>query len=165
MPPEYAIERSFPTSPENMFLAHSDPHLLVSWLAAPNAKAVVLDAEVRTGGYLRYAFESADRATVWGRFDYMDIQRPNAISLLQSLTDRDGLTISPFSQSHWLFRLKTDMNFHFIDNTTQMHMAISLYDASADEQRFFAFFWPRLAAEYESGLDRLSQAVKAERYN
>lgn len=77
--PTIVITREFDAPPERVFLAHTDPDLLVRWLACMRMRTLVDRYDARTGGSYRYRNVEPD-GTEYGFYgSFHEVRLPERI--------------------------------------------------------------------------------------
>lgn len=81
--PLIRITREFDAPPAKVFLAHTDPDLLVQWLGPRNLEMAIDYFDCRTGGSYRYLHRRGDDE--WGFHGSFHEVRPNEV-IVQTFT-------------------------------------------------------------------------------
>lgn len=90
------IVRTLDASKQEVFDALSDAEALAQWWGPAGSEFTVLSFDFRRGGSFHYKLEG-NGMTMWGRFVYGEIQRPDSIEFVSSFSDEEGnICKSPF---------------------------------------------------------------------
>jgi uncharacterized protein YndB with AHSA1/START domain len=83
---KFILARTFDTPIETMFEMWTDPKHLAKWLAPGGAAMEFLHADIRAGGSSFYCM-SAPNMKMYGRADYLKIEKPGTIIYTQQFCD------------------------------------------------------------------------------
>lgn len=93
---ELVIVREFNAPRELVFDTCSKPEHLSKWWGPKGAKISILKSDIRVGGTFHYELASPE-STMWGRFVYQEIIRPEKIVFVSSFADKTGNIVpAPF---------------------------------------------------------------------
>jgi uncharacterized protein YndB with AHSA1/START domain len=70
------VRRTFPTTPERLFAAWTEPALLAQWWGPPGSKISSVEVDLRVGGSYRIGLSYADNRVFFVRGIYVEIQPP-----------------------------------------------------------------------------------------
>ena len=88
--------RNFNASKETVFNAFANAEALAQWWGPAGSTIEVLSFDFRPGGMFHYKLEG-NGMTMWGRFIYREINRPDSIEFISSFSDKAGnVCSSPF---------------------------------------------------------------------
>jgi uncharacterized protein YndB with AHSA1/START domain len=99
-----------------------------------------LTNDLRPGGMMHYEMKAANGASMWGRWIYRDVVRPERLVFVTSFSDPEGnITRAPFVDDFPLEVMSAVM-FEEHDGKTTLTMQATPVNASeAERQRFEAF--------------------------
>jgi len=94
---KFVINRSFDAPLDLMFDVWTDPHHLSQWLPPTGFKMEFIRADIRPGGSTFYVMEG-DRGKMYGRAEYLKIEKPDLIVYTQQFCDlKENITRHPMS--------------------------------------------------------------------
>ncbi len=73
------VERTFNASPERVFAAWTDPHLLKQWWGTLDRTVTVVEIDLRVGGQYRFGIRAPAEATYFVSGTYQVIQPPHKL--------------------------------------------------------------------------------------
>lgn len=106
----FVINRTFATSIEHMFDLWTDPKLMVKWFGPTGSSMEFRHLEVKAGGSGFYRMWG-EGYEMYGRFDYVELRRPDRIVYTQQFADADGkVSRHPFAPT-WPETMRTTVHF------------------------------------------------------
>ena len=87
---EFVITRTFNAPREAVWRAFTDPERMKEWWGPKGFTVIVSKMDLRVGGTYHYGMRAPDGSTMWGRFVYREIVRPERIVLVNSFSDEAG---------------------------------------------------------------------------
>ncbi len=86
----FVINRSFEAPVETVFDMWTKPEHFSRWLAPTGFSMDFLESDIREGGGGFYSMSDGKKTTMYGRFKYLKIERPNRVVYTQQFCDKDG---------------------------------------------------------------------------
>jgi len=86
----FVINRSFDADLETMFEAWTDPKRFSEWLAPTGFQMKFIKADIKTGGSTFYSMSNNKDVTMYGKAEYLAIERPRRIVYTQQFCDQNG---------------------------------------------------------------------------
>jgi uncharacterized protein YndB with AHSA1/START domain len=83
----FVINRSFDAPIETVFQMWADPRLLSQWLAPTGCSMAILRGEIEPGGTVFYSMTGGDGSTMFGRVEFLKIERPGLMVSTQQFCD------------------------------------------------------------------------------
>jgi uncharacterized protein YndB with AHSA1/START domain len=106
----FVINRVFDAPIDRVFDMWTDPAHLASWMGPTGSAMAFLKTDVRAGGHSTYKMDHAN-LTMYGRVDYLAIERPTRLVYTQAFTDAAGaLSRHPLSPT-WPETMLTVVEF------------------------------------------------------
>ena len=134
--PGLMISRSFNAPKEIVFNAFSDAAVFSQWWGPPGVPITVVKFNFKQNGIFLYKAEMQGQ-TMWGRFIYQQISKPDFLEFVSSFSDENGgITRAPFSDK---FPLEIFNRFEFSeeDNITTITMKGYPINASEEEMEMY----------------------------
>jgi uncharacterized protein YndB with AHSA1/START domain len=85
----FVINRSFDVPLETMFQMWTDPKHFAQWLPPTGFTMQFRRCDIRPGGHGFYSMSNAGGMTMYGRVDYLKIEKPNRIVYTQQFCDEN----------------------------------------------------------------------------
>ncbi len=106
----FVINRSFGVPSTEMFDLWSTPDKVAQWLAPTGFSMMYRRADIRTGGHSVYSMGNG-QFTMYGRADYLRVERPTTLEYTQSFTDEhENLSRHPAAPT-WPATMRTLVTF------------------------------------------------------
>ena len=87
---KFFINRSFEAPIEKVFEMWTSPKHFSQWLAPAGFRMEFLKADIKTGGQTSYSMSNDAGMTMYGRAQYLKVERPNFLQYTQQFCDKDG---------------------------------------------------------------------------
>jgi uncharacterized protein YndB with AHSA1/START domain len=127
---QLVISKEFDAPKENVFNAFADPAALAQWWGPPGIPITVEKFEFKPGGIFLYKGEIQGQ-TMWGRFIYKQINKPDLLEFISSFSDQNGgITRAPFSDK---FPLEIFNRFEFSEQDGRTTITLKGYPVNASE--------------------------------
>src|SRR3974390_983543 len=95
---EFLIRREFDAPRELVWDAWTDPNHLMQWFAPKGFKMIGCKMDLRPGGEFQYGQQGPGGLTMWGKWTFREVVRPQRLVLVQSFSDEQGgVTRHPLS--------------------------------------------------------------------
>src|SRR6202049_2152833 len=89
---EFVIARVFEATRELVWQAFTEPERMQHWWGPKGFTVVAAKMDLRPGGVYHYGMRAPDGSTMWGKFVYREIVRPERIVLVNSFSGGRGHT-------------------------------------------------------------------------
>lgn len=125
------ITRSFDAPRDAVFAAFTDPERMKRWWGPKGFTVIAAKMDLRPGGIYHYGMRAPDGSTMWGKFVYREIVRPERVVLVNSFSDEAGnITRHPMSPTWPLEMLSV---FQFAEENGRAALTIRWSPLDADE--------------------------------
>jgi uncharacterized protein YndB with AHSA1/START domain len=158
---EFVLTRVLEAPRERVFAAFTEPAHMLRWWGPPGCTVVASTMDLRPGGRYHYGLRTPDGATMWGRFVYREIERPQLLVYLNAFSDADGgLTRHPL-KADWPLELLTTLAFtEHVEGTMLTLRWAPLPTATADERQCFDESHESMRMGWGGTLDQLAAYLK-----
>lgn len=109
---KFVINRSFEAPIEKMFEMWTNPKHFSQWLAPTGFKMIFLEANIKTGGQTRYSMSNDSGMIMYGRAQYIKVERPNYLQYTQQFCDKDGNVSRHPAAPTWPETMITTVTLH-----------------------------------------------------
>ena len=117
---EFIISRTLAAPRELVFAAFTEPERMKQWWGPKGFKVIASTMELRPGGFYHYGMQAPDGATMWGKFVYREIVRPERIVLVNSFSDeKGGVTRHPLAPD-WPLQMLSTFLFETVGEGTRL---------------------------------------------
>ena len=155
----FIINRRFKAPRALIWKAWTDPLLLKQWFAPPGCEMLNCKMDFRIGGTFLYSQEMPDGKILWGKWQFINIDAPNKIELIQSFSNERGdVTRSPFSPD-WPLQTMSTTTFKEMNGETELHIEWAPYDATEIENATFTAGHDSMRGGWGGTLDRLDAYI------
>ena len=154
---ELTLTRLLDAPAEKLYRCWTDRVLLEKWFAPKPYTVSGVEMDLRPGGIYHYGLRAPDGSTMWGKFVYREIVRPERIVLVNSFSDEAGnLTRHPTSPTWPLEMLST---FLFAEEQGRTTVTIKWVPLNADEteRKTFDAARPGMQQGWTGTLDQLAE--------
>jgi uncharacterized protein YndB with AHSA1/START domain len=127
----FVITRTFDAPRDLVWKAFTEPDRMKHWWGPKGFTVVAAKMDLQPGGIYHYGLRAPDGSTMWGKFVYREIVRPERIVLVNSFSDEAGnLTRHPMSPTWPLEMLST---FLFAEEQGRTTVTTRWVPLNADE--------------------------------
>jgi uncharacterized protein YndB with AHSA1/START domain len=153
---EFVISRTFDAPRELVWQAFTEPERMQHWWGPKGFTVIASKMNFRPGGTYHYGMRAPDGSTMWGKFVYREIVRPERIVLVNSFSDEAGnVTRHPMSPT-WPLRMLSTFLFAEQDGRTALTIRWSPLDADETERATFEGAHPSMQQGWTGTLDQLA---------
>ncbi len=133
--PMFVINRSFEAPLELMFDMWTKPEHVVQWTAPTGSTMQYIKADIRPGGTSAYSMTGGMMGTLYGRADYITIQKPDLLVYTQQFTDAQGNVARHPMAPTWPETMRTTVRFAAEGPThTRVSVTWELVDGVTEEE-------------------------------
>jgi uncharacterized protein YndB with AHSA1/START domain len=153
----FVITRTFDAPRDLAWKAFTEPDRMKHWWGPKGFTVFDAKMDLRPGGIYHYGLRAPDGGTMWGKFVYREILRPERIVLVNSFSDEAGnLTRHPTSPTWPLEMLST---FLFAEEQGRTTVTIKWVPLNADEteRKTFDAARPGMQQGWTGTLDQLAE--------
>ena len=152
------ITRIFPAWPTLVFEMFSTKEHLVNWWGPKG-----MDMEIKTfdfcpKGIFHYVLKAGNGFEMWGKFTYLEIEKPNRIVLLNSFSNAEGETVKapevPFG-ADWPLEMWTEYTFTPDGEGCQLKLTSYPHQASEASQDLFFQNHDNMKLGFKGTFDKL----------
>jgi uncharacterized protein YndB with AHSA1/START domain len=153
---EFVISRVFEAPRDLVFRAFTEPERMKKWWGPKGFTVIAAKMDLRPGGTYHYGLRAPDGSTMWGKFVYREIVRPERIVFVNSFSDEaGGITRHPMSAS-WPRELLSTFLFAEQDGRTTLTIKWTPLDADAAERATFGGAHDSMRQGWTGTLDQLA---------
>ncbi len=153
----FVITRVFDAPRDLVWKAWAEPERLQQWWGPKGCKIRIAALEFRPGGLFHYVMEYSTGATMWGRFFYREISKPERIVWLNSFSNETGgITRAPFSPLIPL-EIQNTVTLAGQGGKTEITLRARPHGATEEECAFFDGFHGSLQQGYGGTMDQLEE--------
>jgi len=154
---EFLIARTFSAPIDLMWKAWSEPQRIAQWWGPKGCELEVAKLEFRPGGGFHYGMKMPTGQTMWGRFVYREIEKPDRIVFVNSFSDeKGGVTRAPFSAT-WPLEILNKLTFTEQCGKTTLTLRGGSLNATAEELATFEGMFPSLQQGFGGTFDQLEE--------
>jgi len=153
---EFVIARTFDAPREAVWAAFTDPEGMKKWWGPKGFTVIASKMDLRPGGTYHYGMRAPDGSTMWGRFVYREIVRPERIVLVNSFSDEaGGVTRHPLHMD-WPLEMLTTFTFADEGGRTRLTVRWVPLNATEAERRTFDAGHDSMRQGWTGTLDQLT---------
>ena len=152
----FLIDRLFKAPRERVWKAWSEGASIQQWWGPKGCTIEMLRFEFRPGGFFHYAMKFPGAPTMWGRFNYREIDPRERIVWLNSFANENcGIARAPFSDACPL-EIENTVTFTEQNGNTIVSLRAQPFGEVAAERQYFEALKPSLTEGYGGTLDQLA---------
>lgn len=136
--PDLVITRTFNAPRALVWKAHSGAERLAQWWGPRGMAIQVADLDFRPGGRFLYRLDGANGLTMWGKFEYREIQPQERLVYYSSFSDEQGNTTRAPFPGNFPLQVLNILILTEQEGKTMLILHGGPHNASAVEQAFFA---------------------------
>lgn len=153
---EFVISRVFDVPREFMFKVWTDPAHMQRWWGPKDFKVIHSRMDLRPGGSYHYGMKAPDGGTMWGKFVYREIVKPERIVFVDSFSDENGgITRHPMNPS-WPLEMLSTITFTEQAGKTTVTVRWAPLNATEDERKTFESGMESMHKGWTGTLDQLA---------
>jgi Uncharacterized conserved protein len=154
---KFVINRSFEAPINVVFDAWTNPLQLAQWLPPTGFDMKFINADIRSGGSSFYSMSNGSGLTMYGKAEYLEVNRPSLLVYTQVFTDQDGKVSRHPMAPTWPEKMKTVIEFASEDeNQTRVTVTWEVVgDATAEEMQTFIQGRAGMTQGWTGSLDKL----------
>jgi uncharacterized protein YndB with AHSA1/START domain len=153
---DFVISRTFDAPRDLVFEAFTDPERMKEWWGPKGFTVIHSKMDLRPGGIYHYGMRAPDGKTMWGKFVFREIVRPERIVFVNSFSDEaGGMTRHPLSPT-WPLELLSTFLFTEQDGKTTVTIHWVQLDPTAEERATFDSGQDSMRMGWGGTLDQLA---------
>jgi len=153
---EFVITRVFDAPRGLVWQAFTEPERMRHWWGPKGFTVIASKMDLRPGGIYHYGLRGPDGGTMWGKFVYREIVRPERIVVVTSFSDEAGNTTRHPLSPTWPLQMLSVFRFAEQDGRTALSVRWSPLDASDTERATFAGAHASMQQGWTGTLDQLA---------
>jgi uncharacterized protein YndB with AHSA1/START domain len=135
---KFTITRLLSAPRELVWKAFTEPERMREWWGPKGYKVLVSNMDFRVGGTYHYGMQSPEGESMWGKFNYLEIDEPNRMVFIDYFSDENGgITRHPLSPT-WPLQLKTTFTFEDEKGKTKLTIQWEPQNVTDEEAKTFA---------------------------
>jgi uncharacterized protein YndB with AHSA1/START domain len=151
----FVITRIFDAPRDLVFDAFTQREHLMNWFGPKGFKMLSTTLDLRTGGVFHYGMQAPDGSTVWGKWIFREIVRPERLVAVVSFSDAaGGVTRHPYSAS-WPLETLSTTSFAEQGGKTVMTLKWEAINATGEERKTFDSSHEGMKTGWGGTLDQL----------
>ena len=133
----FRISHSFKVSRDTLWAVYTQPEHLCKWFGPQDFTMPAYDMEFRVGGAFLHALQAPDGTQMWGKWEFLGIDAPRRLSLVQHFSDREGgIARHPLSPA-WPLRTMATTTFTEEGSGSGLHLEWLPFESTLDETATF----------------------------
>lgn len=155
--PPFVISRKVKASRQTVWDVYTQVEHLLHWFSPKGVSMSSTGMDFRVGGKFHYCQALEGGGTLWGLWQFREIQAPQTIVLMQHFSDEHGgVSRNPWNVS-WPLRTLSTTTFIEQDGGTLLTIQWEPYEASEQEQATFLAGHSSMNPGWSSVLEKLEE--------
>lgn len=158
----FFINRTFQVSIDLMFRMFTEAEHFSQWLPPEGATMKFLKSEIAVGKTLLYSMQHPVGSEVFGKVEYLEINKPHRLVYIQSFCDSKGDLAKPVFAPNWPDTMLTTVTLTEEDeNQTRVTIKWEVYGkATAEEQKTFHDAKSGMFIGWTGSFDKLEKQLR-----
>jgi uncharacterized protein YndB with AHSA1/START domain len=160
---ELVITRLLDAPKEVVFRAWTDPERIKRWWGPEGFTAPVINVDLRTGGRYLYAMEDQSGRRYWSAGEFLDVDIPNRVAILDYFSDENGHLCDPTDyglDKHFPKETNVTVTFDEEHGKTRLNIIYELPRSAAERESIHR---SGMVEGWNSSLNKLEGAIRSER--
>ncbi len=157
------ITRTLPASVNQVFEHFATKEHLTNWWGPAGMEIEIKTFEFKPGGIFHYVLKAKNGFEMWGKFTYLEIEKPGRITLLNSFSNEKGETVAapevPFG-ADWPLEMWTEYRFESIGEQCLVTLTSHPHQASIASQDLFAKNHENMKLGFKGTFDKLKSYIE-----
>jgi uncharacterized protein YndB with AHSA1/START domain len=156
---EFVISRTFEAPRERVWNAWTDPERMKQWWGPKGSTILHCKVDFRVGGTCHYRMQYNDQS-MWGKFVYREIVRPERLVFVSSFSDeKGGVTRHPLSPT-WPLEMLSTLTLAESPGNTTLTIAWFPLSPTEEERKTFEAGHGSMQQGWTGTLDQLTDYVE-----
>lgn len=152
------ITRTLPASAATVFDCFSQENRMANWWGPAGMEIEIHTFDFKSGGMFHYVLKAGNGFEMWGKFSFLEIDKPNRITLLNSFSNSEAETVPapevPFG-ADWPLEMWTEYSFSNEDGHCKLKLTSHPHQASAASQDLFSKNHDNMKLGFKGTFDKL----------
>lgn len=156
----FTISRVLDAPLDLVFAVHSQPEHLVKWWGPLGSETEITTFDFKPNGTYHYCLKAAGLYEMWGKLTYLEIDAPNMIKCIVSISNKEGgIARHPFSPT-WPLELLATTTFTAQGDKTLLSVEWTPKDPTDAERMTFNMGHAGMQQGWEGTLLQLTTYLK-----
>ncbi len=134
---QFVYTREFDAPRDVVFAAYTEADRLARWWGPTGFTMLHCSVDLRPGGVFHYGMRAPDGQSMWGKWIFREIARPELLEFIVSFSDEQcGVTRHPMSDT-WPLQVLSTVRFEDLGPRTRVIMMASPIGSNETERRTF----------------------------
>ncbi len=109
--PEFLLTRDFAVSRERLWETFTQAEHMKQWWGHAGSTVIASEMDFRPGGSYLYGLRNEDGSEMWGKCDYLEIEKPEFVTFLNGFCDPQGNRVRHPLSDTWPLNMHTTYRF------------------------------------------------------
>ncbi|MFD2328946.1 SRPBCC domain-containing protein [Cohnella sp. GCM10020058] len=159
---EVLLTREFNAPRELVFKVWTEAEHFGKWWGPKGFTLEVSKMDARPGGMFLGCQKSPDGMSMWGKFVYQEVIRPEKLVFVQSFSDEHGNTIRAPFNPNWPLEIINILTFEEADGKTTVTFSGGPINASEEEMAAFNDMKPMVKQGFSGTFEQLDQYLASQ---
>ena len=133
----FRISHSFKVPRDTLWAVYTQPEHLTHWMGPQGFTMPAYDMEFRVGGAFLHALQAPDGTQMWGKWEFLGIDAPQRLSLIQYFSDQEGgITRHPMAPT-WPLRTMATTTYSVEGTGSILQLEWLPFEATPEETATF----------------------------
>lgn len=158
---QFVYTREFDAPRDLVFAAYTEADRLAKWWGPKGFTMLHCSIDLRPGGVFHYGMRGPNDQSMWGKFTFREIARPELLEFIVSFSDEQcGVTRHPLSDQ-WPLQVLSTIRFEDLGRRTRVTMTAWPIGATEAERRAFVEAKGSMNAGYNGTAEQLDAYLKS----
>ncbi|MDG0809086.1 SRPBCC family protein [Cohnella rhizosphaerae] len=159
---EVLLTREFNAPRELVFKVWTEAEHFGKWWGPKGFTLEVSKMDARPGGMFLGCQKSPDGMSMWGKFVYREVIKPEKLVFVQSFSDEQGNTIRAPFNPNWPLEIINILTFEEADGKTTVTFSGGPINASEEEMAAFNAMKPMVKQGFAGTFEQLDQYLASQ---
>lgn len=158
---QFVYTREFDAPRDAVFAAWTEANRLARWFGPKGLTMLRCDVDLRVGGVFHYGMRAPDGQSMWGKWTFREIVRPELLEFIVSFSDEQcGVTRHPMSD-RWPLQVLSAIRFEDVGGHTRVTMTGVPIGANDAERRAFVDAKGSMTAGWNGTAEQLDRYLES----
>ena len=151
------LERAIAAPLEMVWQAHTQADHLNQWWGPVGLVNRVISLDLRPGGIFLYSMTTPEGKTMWGKWNFLEVQPPTRLVYILSFSTESGKTIRYPEEPAWPLEMYATTTFASKGEHTVIQQQLAPWNASEQEHATFAIGKESMKGGFNATWDELDR--------
>ena len=159
---QFVYAREFDAPRDVVFAAWTEADCLARWFGPKGFTMLRCNIDLRPGGVFHYGMRAPDGQSMWGKWTFREIARPELLEFILSFSDEQGGATRHPMAVDWPLQMLSIVRFEDVGSRTRVTITASPIGANEAERRTFIENKGSMTEGWNGTAEQLDAYLKSE---